>query len=404
MPYWHDLTRDDVHGGYLVASDVRRTPWRRWARRLARRNSPAPLPGKQLVAQSRLVWLFSHAHRKGLGQRGLGYLAAAATGYRFLLDHFFDPDHGGFVWMTDRTGRPVNDAKIFYGQAFVVYAFVEYARAGGDRGALQHALDLHRVVDERLHDPEHGGWFEHAQAQWQPLHPDDPRAAVEAVGLKSANAHLHWLEALTELYDATGDEHVRRSLAEARLVNQRHFYPALPGRSCQHRLPDWSVVPGSPAATLSYGHQVQFAWMLIRADRVLGLDPSWEVFYAHLDHALRYGYDHRRGGAYRFGFDDQPATGTDKLWWVQAEMMVALTDALIHQWDHRYADALVQTLRFVERHQTDRADGVWLELVTASGRRRVPRKAGPWKVGYHEVRALVRLVEAFAQTGSNTRA
>jgi mannobiose 2-epimerase len=340
--------------------------------------------------------VFSHAHLKGLDKAGLGYLAAAEQGYRFLLEHFHDADHGGFRWMTDRAGRKLNDAKILYGQAFVVYALVELARAGGDSDVLSTALDLHRVVNERTRDSENGGWFEHTTPDWSLLPVDDARAVLDVAGLKSANANVHWLEALIELFDATGSEQVRRSLLEARLVNHRYFFPPDPARSCQYRQPDWSPVAGAASNAVSYGHNVEFAWMLIRAEKVLGLPPSWEVFYAHLDHALRNGYDHRRGGAYHAGFGNRPATRTEKVWWVQAELAVALTDALLNRWDHRYSRALVQTLGFVERHQTVHADGVWVQAVTAKGRRQEARKAGPWKVGYHEVRALVRLVEAFA--------
>ena len=87
------------------------------------------------------------------------------------------------------------------------------------------------------------------------------------------------------------------------------------------------------SAGLSYGHNVEFAWLMIRAEKVLGQKPSWDHFYALLNHALKNGYDDRRGGLYYRGFDDQPATDTEKIWWVQAEMLSALTDALKHQDD-----------------------------------------------------------------------
>ena len=67
---------------------------------------------------------------------------------------------------------------------------------------------------------------------------------------------------------------------------------------------------------------------------------------------------------------------TDKVWWVQAEMVAALTDALLQRDEPRYATALAQLLAFVERHQIDRADGVWLHAVTERGGRRLPRKSG----------------------------
>ena len=56
------------------------------------------------------------------------YLTAANSGYRFLLEHFLDRDRGGYAWSDRPIGPPVNDAKILYGQAFVIYAFVEHAR------------------------------------------------------------------------------------------------------------------------------------------------------------------------------------------------------------------------------------------------------------------------------------
>ncbi len=76
------------------------------------------------------------------------YRAAAAQGYRFLLEHFRDPEHGGYYWLTDRSGRPLDRRKFLYGQTFVIYALVEYYRASGVRAALDHAVELYRTVHE----------------------------------------------------------------------------------------------------------------------------------------------------------------------------------------------------------------------------------------------------------------
>ena len=59
-------------------------------------------------------------------------------------------------------------------------------------------------------------------------------------GLKSANAHLHVMEALAELCEATGDSEVAKSLGEATLINRTHFYPPDPGQAAFHRHPDWT--------------------------------------------------------------------------------------------------------------------------------------------------------------------
>jgi len=135
--------------------------------------------------------------------------------------------------------------------------------------------------------------------------------------------------------------------------------------------------------------------LFIRAQKVLGRAPSWDHFNHHLQHALRYGYDHARGGLYSRGFDNQPASDTDKIWWVQAEMLAALTDALKHRHDQAYADALDQLLRFITAYQQNAVDGIWLDTVAADGTPKNSSKAHNWKGNYHDVRALVKFIDAF---------
>lgn len=381
MPYWHDTAVDWERGGYVLADDAA-------GRGQAR--------DKQLVTQSRMVWGFSHAHLRGLSDGRRDYLKAARHGYRFLLDRFLDRENGGYFWKTDLAGAPIVDCKFLYGQAFAIYALVEYHRASGDPAALGRALDLYRTIQKHCHDARHGGWVEHTERDWRPLAPGDPRNEVEVVGLRSANAHLHWMEALAELWEATRDPSVKRSLAEALRINRRYFYPTTPGRSRFHRQPDWREVTDPRSAGLSYGHNVEFAWLMVRAQQALGRRPSWRHFHALLDHALRHGYDHQRGGLYHRGFDDQPATDTAKVWWAQAELIAALSDALQRKPDRRYEEALIKQVTFLRAHQIDPKDGIWLDTVDADGTPRSTGKAHNWKANYHDVRALVKFIEAFS--------
>ncbi len=380
LPYWHDTAQDTNRGGYLLADDLK---------------GRGTATEKQLVSQARMVWGFSHAHRKGYSTPQRNYLQDAAQGYRFLLDHFLDREQGGYFWKTDLAGQATNSRKIVYGQSFVIYALVEYSRASGDPAALGQALDLYHVLQRRAHDAKHGGWVEHFERDWTPLKPRDPAAEVEVAVLKSANTHLHLMEALAELCEASRNREVRQSLAEAVKINSTWFYPHDPGQSAFHRQPDWSAVTDPRSAGLSYGHNVEFAWLLIRAEQVLKRRPSWAHFEAHVNHALKYGYDHERGGSYYLGQDDQPATNTDKIWWVQAELMAALVDGLQHKPNPEYAAALDKLVRFVNAYQADPRDGIWLDTVTAEGRPKGTGKAHSWKANYHDVRALVKFIDAF---------
>jgi mannobiose 2-epimerase len=95
------------------------------------------------------------------------------------------------------SGKAINDRKYLYGESFVVYAFVEYYRASGNQEALRHALDLYHTIQRHCHDANNEGWFEHHERNWKLIDQQDSRIEVEIAGRKSANAHLHWMEALT---------------------------------------------------------------------------------------------------------------------------------------------------------------------------------------------------------------
>jgi mannobiose 2-epimerase len=381
MPYWYDTAIDRQHGGYLLSDD-------------AEKKAP-PATEKQLVTQSRMIWGFSHAHLKGLSDGRRNYLQAAEQGYRFLREHFLDRENGGYFWTTDPAGQPLDTRKLVYGEAFVIYGLVEYHRASGDKEALGQAMALYSLLQQHAHDAKRGGWLEHFQRDWTPILDPGAHVIVEIAGCKSGNTHLHLMEALTELYAASHDAAVGESLAEAVRLNRTYLYPEDPAKSAFHRTLDWRLVTGPASDGLSYGHNVEFAWLMVRAESVLGRKPSWAHFDAHLEHALKYGYDHLRGGLYSRGFDDQPAKDTDKIWWVQAEMLAALTEALKHKENAAQAEALEKLLSFISKYQANSMDGIWLDTVAADGRPKNTAKAHNWKANYHDVRAMVKFIEAF---------
>lgn len=377
LPYWFDTAQDTSRGGYLLKDDA-----------VSGRKRPTE---KQIVSQSRMIWTFSRAHLAGFSDHQRNYLQAAEQGYRFLIRHFLDKKQGGYFWSTDLLGKCKNDGKFLYGEAFVIYALSEYYRASQDPEVLAHAMDLYRAIQTHLHDEKTGGWFEQADGDWKVLEPKDPRNLFHRTDCKSSNAHLHWMEALIELYDVSHDAAVKESLIEALRLNQTYFWPEDPSRHAAWTGLDWSPLAGGG---LSYGHNAEFAWLMIRTENILGQEPSWNRFYALLDHAIQYGCDEKRGGVYKQGFENYPASDTEKVWWVQAEMLAALSDSLQHQSNPVHETTLRKLLAFVNTYQTSPKDGIWLSSVSAEGRPRDTSKADSWKANYHDVRAMLKFIEA----------
>jgi cellobiose epimerase len=387
LPFWSD-TVDAAHGGYAVPAPARR---------------PGEAPVKQVVTQARLVWGFSRAHRAGFGRGSGRYLRAAESGYRFLVDRFRDPVHGGYYWTTDPAGRPVDRRKILYGQAFVLYGLTEYYRASGDPGALDEARRLFAVLDARARDRSRGGWLEHFEADWRPILTPRQYLHVEVAGLKSANAHLHMMEALSELVLIAPTPSTRAALAELLDLNTRVFFPS-PGSVVVHTTPDWRE-PDDDAwrprglfrrlqrlwygPLVSYGHNVEFAWLARRAERALERPADWRSLDDFLGHALAHGFDHERGGVFEGGYGNRQAHLTNKIWWPQAEMLTALTVAIAQRPQAAHVSARARLLDWLTRHQADPATRVWRETVRDDGAVVSGTLAHHWKANYHDLRAIL---------------
>ena len=383
LPLWL-RTVDPVHGGYVVPDPA----------------GGPPVGAKQLVAQARLIWGFSHAYRAGYGATPTVYLDAARSGYHYLRTYQFDSRHGGYYWATDASGRPLDQRKILYGQAFVIHALVEYHRASGDPDALADARRLWQAIEARARDRVHGGWGEHFEVDWRPIL-DHRYLHVETTGYKSANTHLHVMEALAELADVAPDPELRAALAETLDINTRRFFPAPDATVAAFAL-DWrsandSWRPGpmlqwmrelARGPLVSYGHNVEFAWLARRAEQVLARPVDGDALDRFLDHALDRGVDQEQSGVYEFGYGDRPAHALDKVWWQQAELLTALSMALEDGPSKRYDVARAQLLAWTTRHQADPATGIWRERIRPDGTVAPRPLAHAWKLNYHDLRAV----------------
>ena len=401
LPYWHNTTVNP-RGGYRVYDPGDRS-WRAQIRSVRNGRTNRQLENMRgVISQARLLWVFSHAHILGYSTPQHDYLKAAAHGYSYLIETMLDRQYGGFYWKTDVNSGVIEPQKILYGQSMAIYALVEYHRASGLSDPIEYACSVYETVQQRLHDKAHGGWIEHCERDFTPLTCTGERlpGVPDVVGIKSGDAHLHWMEALTELYSEVKDASVRDSLIEAIELLVTIFYPPNVSASCEYRLRDWKAVANDEFSGVSHGHMIEFGWLMLRAQQALGLPRNWNHFETLLRHSLRYGFDHDRGGFYFRGKPNEPACDTTKFWWVQAEGLSALTDAVAHLNSDEYDVTLTKLVNWILNYQIRSDDGVWIVSTDADARPQNVKKAGEWKAAYHEVRAITKFVHTFGPQGS----
>ena len=384
IPFWFPRCVDTVNGGYRVHYGPK----------------GEELPGgvKMIVTQSRQLWLASALLRTRYAIPGLR--EAADHGYRFLRDVMWDKASGGFFWQVDSTGRHVmRPQKHLYGQAFAIYALSEYALATGDRDALAFALKAFRLIDAKAHDPVHGGYHEYFAADWSAPPAGDTSPLGAPPGVKLMNTHLHLLEAWATLLRASADPVVRERLIELVGIETHAVVRAgWTAHTDRHRA-DWTPILDDAAARVSYGHDLENIWLVADALDALNqpVAPYTDFFRTVFAYSRQHGWDDVTGGFHDSGPRGQPADRRQKVWWVQAEVIVAALEMFRQTKAPAYLDVFEKTWRFIDIAQTDWAHGEWFESIAPDGTPRQTNKATPWKAGYHNGRALLQALDRLAR-------
>ncbi|NKB66535.1 MAG: N-acylglucosamine 2-epimerase [Candidatus Latescibacteria bacterium] len=379
LPFWYPATLDSSHGGYRLNHDLQ-GHWQ----------GPAD---KTLLTQARLVWFYARLYNSGLGDQR--HLEAARHGYIFIRDHLWDPEHGGFYWAVDHTGAQATiPGKHLYGQAFGLYALAEYTRATNDTQAGQLADELFALLEEKAHDPEHGGYSEYFQPDWSLVPPDSTTFFTynfSAPTTKLMNTHLHLMEAFTNYYRLDPKPLVKERLVEligilsSKVVRQQ-------GACTDAYARDWTPLQGRWYDLVYYGHDLENVWLLMEACRAaeIPLEPLLGLFHGLWDYTLEHGFDQIEGGVFNTGPLGQsaPEQGRGKIFWVQGESMLSALHMYRLTGQTRYFDYFTKILQWVVERQIDWRHGEWYEEIGADG---LPKgvKAGEWKAAYHHGRATL---------------
>lgn len=379
IPFWYPGVIDNNDGGYRLNHDLEG----RW-------RGPA---NKCLVTQARTLWFFSRLVNSEYRTRE--YLAAAKHGYEFLRHRMWDKEFGGFYWEVGASGHAaIKTEKQMYGQAFALYALTEYAVASGDPVAKGIATELFNVMDTKSHDTKHGGYRDILQRDWNPVPKEAATNTDYALGIKRMNTHLHLLEAITTFLPLTDEPAARERLIELILVNSNSVVRKDIGACTEKHLENWQPFDGPNDLRVSYGHDVENIWLLMEACKTAGISENLlsDLYRTLFNYALQYGFDRKDGGFYDSGPFNAPADQRGKIWWVQAEGLIASLQMYRLTGEALYWNCFSRTLEWIVKHQIDWKHGDWYERLDHEGRASGV-KAGPWKGPYHNGRAVLQCLD-----------
>ena len=376
-----------------------------------------PEAEKGAILNARILWSFSAAYRV-LGNPE--YLTMATRAKDYIIDHFLDMDDGGVYWSLDYKGQPLDTKKQFYAIGFVIYGMSEYARATGDREALECALQLFDCIETHAYDREHNGYIEACTREWGEI-ADMRLSELDANYPKSQNTHLHIIEPYTNLLRCLKELHAQESCdyvpvlgsvlpigvttpmediicVEGALRNLIHIFTDKILNPKTHHLDlffemDWTRGAGHLE---SYGHDIECSWLLHEAALVLG-DPKVlekvEPIVREVAEASRKGL-RPDGSMIHEANLDTGHQDDDLHWWVQAENVVGWYNLYQHFGDEEALERAGRCWEYIKQNLIDYDHGEWFWSRHADGSlNTTDDKAGFWKCPYHNSRMCLEIIE-----------
>lgn len=398
LEVWYPMNVDTVYGGFLSSFTYD--------------FKPAEAQDKMIVTQARHTW--TNAKAAVLYPEESHYLTSAAHGFRFLRDVMWDKQYGGFYTLVDRQGN-VKDgtSKNAYGNAFGIYALAAYYEASKDTAGLNLAKKAFMWLEDHSHDPVAKGYFQHLERNGTPVTRPDDAQSTSDIGYKDQNSSIHLLEAFTELYQVWPDSLLGVRLKEM-LVLIRDTITTQRGNLTLFLQPDWTPVSFADSSDdivakhhqldhVSFGHDVETAYLLLEASHVAGIESDTTTMRKAkrmVDHALKTGWDEKVGGFYDEGYyfknkSTITITHDTKNWWAQAEgLNTLLLMSIIYPNDEMdYYSKFIQLWNYTNENLIDHQYGDWYaggldkqpELKTAM-------KGHIWKAAYHQTRSLINCI------------
>ncbi len=403
LRFWLDKMQDQEHGGFYGRIDGS--------------GVLHPEAEKGAILNARILWSFSAAYRV-LGNQE--YLEAATRAKDYIIEHFIDKEYGGVYWSLDYKGEPLDTKKQFYAIGFVIYGLTEYARATGDREALEYALDLYDCIEEHAFDREHNGYIEACTREWGEI-ADMRLSELDANYPKSQNTHLHIIEPYTNLL---------RCLKELRAQESCNYVPVLGSvlpvgvtvpvellarvegsvRNLIEIFTDYILNPETHHLDLffemdwtrgagrleSYGHDIECSWLMHEAALVLGdqkvLDKV-EKIIVQVAKASEKGL-RPDGSMIHEANLDTGHVDDDLHWWVQAENVVGWYDIYQYYGDEDALKKAVRCWQYIKENLVDTINGEWFWSRHPDGTlNTVDDKAGFWKCPYHNSRMCLEIIE-----------
>ena len=372
VPFWAKRIVDPKYGGYFTCFDQNGC--------LYDSRKPGWFIGRTMFTFSLLCQQFGYREE---------WMDIVRAGHDFLPKAYTGDDR--FAQMLARDGTVLAGQESIFTDHFAVKGLINELAAQGDSAPAEEIKQARRLLDSLLihvRNPE----------VLRKECPDE-RFQKHAVNFMTLTVLIEARKLFGRDFDGLLRECVERSLYQ--------FASDELGAPMEYIGKDGKALPEGPGRLIDAGHTMESLWFSMEAAEILG-EKEWDHRAGKvLDWVIRDCWDNTYGGFiqhrdYERGepeapflitdYDGTPVGWQDKIWWIQAEGLIALCMSAVRNRNETHWSRFLELYGYVKQHFTDQRTGEWYSFLHRDGSILSANIGSTLKGPYHVPRCLMMLI------------
>ena len=365
VSFWEEVSVDEKYGGYLCGFD---------------REGNLFFEDKSVWQQGRSLWMFSKLYNEF--EKKEKWLRAAENGYEFINKYCFSPA-GHMYFRVTRDGKPLQERRYYFSEAFAVMGYCEYYKATGNPEVKERAINLYSLMEKYYTTP---GIFP------PKINPETRKYKGHSIVMIMLNVCQHMREIdENPKYDEMITDCIKKITGEFIKEDKKALLETVDY--------DGSFIDTPQGRFINPGHSMETAWFLMKEAIHRGDRELFEISIRVTEWSLQRGWDKEMGGIFYFvDLDEKPVISNEwdlKLFWVHCEAMIALVYSYMYTGISKYLDGFKVIFDYCEKHFSDPGYPEWYGHLHRDGTPISQIKGSDWKGPFHNVRAFMVLSRLF---------
>ncbi len=364
MPYWTKYARDTISGAFFTNLD---SLWKPFG---SRDKYPSMI--------SRHLFSYSVAYMLSGNEN---YLQIADSTVKWLLEHSWDKEYGGWFDALDKEGNPAQTSKSTFVQVYTITGLAMYYFITHNSIILEYIEKSNDLLEMKVWDNKAGGYYNIMNRDWS-ISDSNKSFSSEITPVSGY---------LIYLYLATREKKYLDQIDRILRITTKNMIDDKSGWIFEDFDSAWNYIPrNSDKTEINIGHNIECAWMLLRNYLLTGNEDQLKTGQLLADKILRSGAFNKNAiWLSTSGRTDTSHHGAGTYWWIQAYgNMFSLCQYHITN-DQRFLDNFVNGATLWDNSFMDRVYGDTYFSTDSAGKVTDATKATRFKASYHNIEQCI---------------